>query len=342
MEGIVVRQGEVLGIEGYGADAAMGTGGLRVLVKLYVDKNEEKIINGKVVSEVAYAYPLLPRTIQSIPKIGEGVLVITSHLGDKDSQRYYIGPLLSQPQFWEYEKYYGGRGTANALTDSKQTEPVESIDKIPEAKGAFPGPNDVAIIGRGGSDIIIKDPKPSVATDSSDFVGTEQIALRCGVRLANTQNPNINEQGKIIFNNMNPTYIQMLYAHGLFNSGDERIYPTTMGNETLATPSTYNSGAINIVADKINLMSHNDFPDNVNLAAQPELITEKNLQTAINKLHNMVYGDVLIKYLELLRRAIVVHTHPFPMKPPTIQNTLLEDVIKQDLSQMVSTNIRLS
>lgn len=341
MEGIVVRQGEVLGIEGYGADAAMGTGGLRVLVKLYVDKNEEKLINGKVVSEVAYAYPLLPRTIQSIPKIGEGVLVITSHLGDKDSQRYYIGPLLSQPQFWEYEKYYGGRGTANALTDSKQTEPVESIDKIPETKGAFPGPNDVAIIGRGGSDVIIRDPKPSVATDSLDFVNTEQIALRCGIRLANTQNPNINEQGKINFNTSDPTYIQMLYAQGLFY-GDTNIYPTTMGNMGQKQPSTFNNGAINIVADKINLMSHNDFPSNINLAAQPELITEEDLQHAIDNLHNMVYGDVLIKYLELLRRAIVEHTHPFPMKPPTIQNTLLEDVIKQDLSQMVSSNIRLS
>lgn len=341
MEGIVVRQGEVLGIEGYGADAATGTGGLRVLVKLYVDKDEEEIVNGKVVSDISYAYPLLPRTLQSIPKIGEGVLVITSHLGDKDSQRYYIGPLLSQPQFWEYEKYYGGRGTANALTDSKQTKPVESIDKIPETKGAFPGPNDVAIIGRGGSDIVIKDPKPSVATDSLDFVNTEQIALRCGIRLANTQNPNINEQGKINFNTSDPTYIQMLYAQGLFY-GDTNIYPTTMGNAAQKQPSTFNNGAINIVADKINLMSHNDFPSNINLAAQPELITEADLQHAIDNLHNMVYGDILIRYLELLRRAIVEHTHPLSMLPPIIQNTLLEKVVSEDLSQMVSSNIRLS
>lgn len=341
MEGIVVRQGEVLRIEGYGVDAAMGTGGLRVLVKLYVDKDEERINGDKIENEVAYAYPLLPRTLQSIPKIGEGVLVITSHLGDKDSQRYYIGPLLSQPQFWEYEKYYGGRGTANALTDSRQTDPIESIDKNPETKGAFPSPNDVAIIGRGGSDIIIRDPKPSVAAGSLDFVDTEQIALRCGIRLANTQNPNINEQGKINFNTSDPTYIQMLYAQGLF-WGDTNLYPTTMGNIGRKQPSTFNNGAINIVADKINLMSHNDFPSNINLATQPELITEEDLQHAIDNLHNMVYGDVLIKYLELLRSAIVEHTHPFPMLPPIIQNTKLQEVVSTDLSQMVSSNIRLS
>lgn len=341
MEGLVVRQGEVVGIEGYGANAAAGTGGLRVLVKLYVDKGKDSIYKTDVVSETTYAYPLLPRTLQSIPKIGEGVLVITSHLGDKDSQRYYIGPLLSQPQFWEYEKYYGGRGTANALTDSKQTEPLESIDTNPDAKGAFPGPNDVAIIGRGGSDIIIRDPKPSVATDSLDFVNTEQIALRCGIRLANAQNPDINKQGKINFNTSDPTYIQMLYAQGLFY-GDTNIYPTTMGNIAQKQPSTFNNGAINIVADKINLMSHNDFATNVNLASQPELVTEEDLQKAIDNLHNMVYGDVLIRYLELLRKAIVEHTHPFPMTPPIIKNTLLESVVSEDLSNMVSSNIRLS
>lgn len=341
MDGIVVRQGEVLRIEGYGVDAATGTGGLRVLVKLYVDKGKEKIVNGKVISDITYAYPLLPRTIQSIPKIGEGVLVITSHLGDKDSQRYYIGPLLSQPQFWEYEKYYGGRGTANSLTDSRQTNPVESIDTNPETKGAFPGPNDVAIIGRGGSDIIIRDPKPSVATDSLDYVGTEQIALRCGIRLANTQNPNINEQGKINFNTSDPTYIQMLYAQGLFH-GDTNVYPTTMGNEATKPQSTFTNGAINIVADKINLMSHNDFATNINLASQPDLVKEDDLRKAIGELHNMVYGDVLIRYLELLRSAIVEHTHPLSMLPPIIDNTKLKDVISTDLSEMVSSNIRLS
>ena len=70
------------------------TGGGRIKVKIAQDKT-----NGE------YAFPLLPKPIQVKPKVGEGVIVLSSELNNPDSNRFYIGPIISQPQYFEKDEY---------------------------------------------------------------------------------------------------------------------------------------------------------------------------------------------------------------------------------------------
>lgn len=52
--------------------------------------------NSKSIDEIDYAFPLLPKAFHIKPKVGEGVLILLAITNDGNSQRYYIGPVISQ------------------------------------------------------------------------------------------------------------------------------------------------------------------------------------------------------------------------------------------------------
>jgi hypothetical protein len=331
MDEIIIKQGQVVAVEGSGVWKDGDTGSMRIKVKLMQDKNADADDS----PDEMVAFPLLPKSIQSIPKIGEGVFVFTSQLGDRNSQRYYIGPIWSQPQYYGFEPYKHGIGTANALTDSNQTDVLDSINTNPDSLGSFPGQTDVAILGKGGSDIMVRDPRAQ---------GHEEIILRCGIRQEDEQHASIHKQGKINFNRTNPVYIQMMYAKGLMKANSSNL-PTKYGKRgsiTGADDEPHHDGAINIVADHINLISHNDTfrYSGIDAANQPNLIGRDTLNKCIGELHNMVYGDRLIEYLEVMREAIVEHNHHISGQKP--DEVALQKMMRQDLTELISPTIRLS
>ena len=50
-------------------------------------------------NELPMAYPLMPKFLHIRPKVGEYVIIICEDVDRDNSQRYYIGPIISQPQF---------------------------------------------------------------------------------------------------------------------------------------------------------------------------------------------------------------------------------------------------
>ena len=52
--------------------------------------------NAKTIDEIDYAFPLLPKMFHVKPKIGEAVFLLLATTNDGESQRYYIGPVISQ------------------------------------------------------------------------------------------------------------------------------------------------------------------------------------------------------------------------------------------------------
>ena len=124
--------------------------GLRIKARLSQDGN----ISTK---ELPYSFPLLPKTIQSVPKVGECVLVFFSEIGNNNSNRYYIGPIISQPQFNSYDPYMYGRGTAISLLKGASVSPLEKISNYDLTRGSYPNVNDVALVGRNTEDVILKD-----------------------------------------------------------------------------------------------------------------------------------------------------------------------------------------
>jgi len=168
-------------------------------------------------NDLPYAFPLLPKMLHIKPKVGEAVLVILTEVGNGLSNRYYIGPIISQPQYLSGDDY--GLNSMSLYPGSHK-EPDVAPSTNADSQGAFANDEDIAFYGRKKGDIILTD---------------DDVRIRCGSRMRD-----ISAKGDIIFNRTNPAYIHLKHTDN--NRGEE-------GDE-------YNSTAT-IVADKINLIGNN-------------------------------------------------------------------------------------
>jgi hypothetical protein len=167
-------------------------------------------------SELPYAFPLLPKMLHVKPKVGESVLIVLANMDDGTSMRYYIGPVISQPQNMDFDEF----GTTSlSLHDGNIKAPETAPSFKPESKGALAGDEDVAIYGREKSDIVM--------TDNS-------VRIRCGSRIKDGTDT-------VAFNRNSPSYIHLRHR-------DEVMVPAVKDNEYQSTAT--------IVADKINLIGN--------------------------------------------------------------------------------------
>lgn len=166
-------------------------------------------------SEIPYAFPLLPKILHIKPKVGEAVIIITSDANNNNTDRFYIGPIISQPQFIYKNDYDYG---ALTLLKGAITTPSVAPSTNPNTKGALPNKDDIAICGRNNSDIILSD---------------NDIKIRCGAHLLNDSN-----KSEIAFNKKDPAYFKIKY------------HTTTLNNESKST-ATIVADEINLLSNKI-------------------------------------------------------------------------------------------
>lgn len=278
--------------------------GLRIKARLFEDKN-------KTLDEIPFAFPLIPKMVQVVPKEGEAVLVILATQDNAEGNRFYIGPIISQPQFFNKDSFQNGKGQALSLLQGGATSPQTAISTIPESEGAFPDTNDIAIIGRKSEDITIKD---------------GEIDLRCGIRQPD-KTGSYNTVGNVLFNRVDPAYMQMKYAENM-KYGD----------------GSFNS-VINLVADKINLIgnkSNNSTNFNkFDVTDKDDLINENSLTKIMDEAHPLPYGDNLVEYLTMFKTAFISHVHPYPGLPPC-QDDLVKRLLNYNLNDLLSDTIRIN
>ena len=101
--------------------------------------------NDKSLGDIDYAFPLLPKVFHVKPKVGEAVLLIQATANDGYSQRYYIGPVISQDHRLYDDPYFQG-------ADSYQRGAYKKFDvpprMDPKKEGTLPEDDDVVIRGR--------------------------------------------------------------------------------------------------------------------------------------------------------------------------------------------------
>lgn len=263
--------------------------------------------------EPQWCFPLLPKLVHVRPKPGETVAVIVENSDSTHDNRYYVGPVLSQPYFYEYE---GFKTTSlNALTDSRG-ELAENPGNNEEFKSTFPSPEDVALLGRKNTEVRLKE---------------NEVRILCG-KQENPTHPDL--KSRLNFNLVSPAYIQMKY----YQDGTKRT-------RNLGTDDRYNS-VINIGADKINFISRSGNTAVTKRLTDPnEIWTDEEingLNGFINNSHPMVYGDVLANFLKKFLRLFQTHTHPFAKKPPIFTSADMDIFMPSSVEDIKAEYIRLS
>lgn len=224
-------------------------------------------------SELPYAFPLLPKMMHVLPKVNESVIIIT--MGNARSQRFYIGPIISQPQFMEHDDFVAG---ATTLLKGGIKNPETSLNNVAESIGAMPQEDDIALIGRKNSDIILSD---------------SDIKVRCGSR--------VTRDGKVYFNTECPSFIKLKY------------YEKPLDTKKLEHDKT--QSVATVVADKIALLSPNG-DGGVRITNNGEVVDDKEMERILEGMHMLPYGDELVKFLTLFLKMFKSHTHKYDNLPP--------------------------
>jgi len=97
------------------------------------------------------------------------------------------------------------------------------------------------------------------------------------------------------------------------------------------------SSVINVVANRINLISH-DGKHTFELTNPEYLISDEEQEKINNDAHPIVYGDKLVEFLELVKDYVNLHVHPYHGReadPSTVKN----DVLNFDLNSILNPNI---
>lgn len=129
--------------------------------------------------EIPYAFPILTKLFYSKPKIGEVVICFTQN-GSFDDDRFYIGPIISQPH-----KINNDTLSPLAFLNAGLIKPDIAPSTNPNNAGVQFDNEDVGIQGRESTDIVVK---------------PNEIRIRAGKTL-----------DMRTLNKENPSYLQIKY-----------------------------------------------------------------------------------------------------------------------------------
>ena len=123
--------------------------------------------------------PLIPYFLYQVPSNKELIQVIYVNKDFEFQNQYYIQSNFSTPTATKFEYYQGGNKFTGTGIQLKSSIPLKHIDgtyKDKAIKGVFPEPGDNALLGRGSSDVVVKE---------------NEILVRSGKFKESTLQPNI-------------------------------------------------------------------------------------------------------------------------------------------------------
>jgi hypothetical protein len=258
-------------------DDPLGLNRIKVWIKGSVSNGgDDELLYGPVGYEkLPWCMPLMPKHIAIIPKVGEMVLIFVFNKQKEGADRLYIGPLISQLNKLDFDS---ARTTALGGFTFGPIQPNVTPENIPDLKGVFPAPDDVSIQGRYNTDITQKN---------------NEIVIRAGKFVESAITP-LNPY-PIKFNFDTQAYIQIKNNVNL-----PKLSYTEIGDRV--------GSVTNIVANKINLITHGGSPD-YNTTNQIDLISFQEMDIILATAHQLPFGDVLLQYLKLLKEAFFGHVH---------------------------------
>lgn len=235
------------------------------------------------INELPWCFPLLPKHLSTQPKVGEVVWIFVLGKNSQHADRLYIGPIISQLPLLDKDPF---QFSALAGFTFGPQAPKISPSQISQLKGVFPSSQDISIQGRYNTDITQKN---------------NEVVIRAGKFELTT--PDNNNPYPFSFNAKTQAYIQI--------KNDVVVVKQTDQQEAK------NGSVTNIVANKINLITHDDGSPRFNVLNQDNLISDEELANILERAHQLPFGDLVLEYLRLMKDALFSHVHNGNGNPAT-------------------------
>jgi len=130
-------------------------------------------------------------------------------------------------------------------------------------------------------------------------------------------------------------------SNGVANSNNKPIEVKKKIKEVkLVKNKPKNNSVINVVANKINLLSH-DGEHTFNLTDPENLISDNEQEKINSDAHPLVYGDTLVEFLQLVKKYVSLHVHPYhglPSDPSTVTTDVLNFPLDTILNKNINSN----
>ena len=117
-------------------------------IKVRIPDLDKRITN----DNLTYCYPLQPKFFHILPKVGEMVRIFIEDVTYPQRSRFWSGSIISQPHKIEYDSAFSALSTTNVGV----IKPDKAPSTYPDAKGIYPDKEDIGIVGRLNTDILLK------------------------------------------------------------------------------------------------------------------------------------------------------------------------------------------
>lgn len=149
-------------------------------------------------NDLPWCYPFMPKYFHIYPQVGEMVRILIEDNKFPERSRFWMGSVISQPHKIGFDSKF----TALSTTNLALTRPEKAPSTFPDADGVYPTKDDVAIVGKINSDVILR---------------LNEVQLRAGKH----------ENGDILkLNTKNPASIDMIFEPN--ENSDGEFYSNTV------------------------------------------------------------------------------------------------------------------
>lgn len=255
--------------------------------------------------KLPFCVPMIPFFFHARPDVGEMVYVILENPSDNSAPRYWIGPIITSKIRLDFQAYE----EAVKVFDYTDFAGNANIMNDIAASVIFPQSGDVALQGRDDSDIILR-PREVYISAGKFKKGDKGKSFE----------PNIEA----------PALIQLKQFDFIKeNESDEGLS---------------NFSQINQIGTNINLYSPRGKFRKPSQAALEDNKDLKDFGNLANSLHPVVFGDELVKLLDLIIKTLLNHIHQpqNPLVPISESDELKAYTIDGKLQNLISNHIRVN